>query len=298
MAVNGIWTALVTPFKKDLSIDFNAFEKLLQTQIKAGVHGVIPCGTTGESPTLKQQEKMDLIGFTLKALRGTKIKVFAGTGSNDTRETLLFSTWASSIGVDGVLVVTPYYNKPSQKGLVEHFKAVANGIDCELMLYNVPSRTGVSLTPDTVVELAHHPKIRSLKEASGNVAFTSELLDQVNAVRGLTEFKIFAGDDSTFLPVLSVGGSGVVSVTSNIAPKSMVALYQAFEKNQMTKATKLHHELYPLFRDLFIESNPGPVKFALEQIGIGSSKLRPPLCPMDPKNIKTLLKSLKKSAKN
>ena len=174
----GVFTALVTPFHADGSLDRDSFLKILRDQKEGGVHGVIPCGTTGESPTLSIEEKKQLMTWTLQEMKGSGIRVFAGTGSNSTEDSIALSKWASEQGVDGVLIVAPYYNKPSQAGLIRHFRAVADAVACEVMLYNVPGRTGVGMTAETIVELAAHPRIRSLKEATGNVAFASEISDR------------------------------------------------------------------------------------------------------------------------
>jgi 4-hydroxy-tetrahydrodipicolinate synthase len=273
--MRGVFTALITPLDKNLELDLATFRNILKDQKEAGVAGVIPCGTTGESPTLTSSEKKTLIGTALEELKGSGVRVIAGTGSNNTRETVELSRWASEQGVDGVLIVTPYYNKPTQPGLDAHFRAVADQIDCEVMLYNVPGRTGVSLTPETVVKLANHAKIRSLKEATGNVAFTSEILDQL-ATAG-ARLDILSGDDATYLPLLAVGAVGVVSVASNLFPRAMVGIQKAIEAGDLAHARDLHQRFYPLFRDLFIESNPGPIKHAMAQIGFGKPHVRAPL---------------------
>src|SRR5687768_9022909 len=205
--MRGIWTALVTPFNDKNELDLDAYKRILRDQKDAGVTGVIPCGTTGESPTLTEAEKKVLIQTALEELKGSQVKVYAGTGSNDTAQTVAFSKWASDQGVDGLLIVTPYYNKPTQAGLKAHFRAVADAVSCEVMLYNVPGRTGVSLTSDTIAELAEHPRITSIKEATGNPAFTSEI--QAALAKAGQKLLIFSGDDATFLPLLSVGADGV-----------------------------------------------------------------------------------------
>ena len=283
--MQGVFTALVTPFNSDGSLDLAAFKKILLDQKDAGVQGVIPCGTTGEGSTLTLEEKKTLITLAIETMRGSQTKVIAGTGSNDTAATIELSRWASKQKVAGVLVVTPYYNKPSQAGLEMHFKAVADAVDCEVMLYNVPGRTGVALTAETIVRLARHERIRSIKEASGNVAFTSEILDQLGAA-GVT-MDILSGDDATFLPLLTVGAVGVVSVASNLFPRAMVALYKKRE-------LELHRRFYPLFRDLFIDSNPGPIKYAMARHGLGAMRLRAPLTLMVEANQQILEASLER----
>ncbi len=273
----GVWTALVTPFKPDLSIDWDAFEKQVDRQIKAGIAGIIPCGTTGESPTLTSEEKKELIQFCVKRVHGTSTQVIAGTGSNCTAETVALSAWASEAGVSGVLLVVPYYNKPSQAGLYAHFKAVADAVKCEVMLYNVPGRTITSLTAETIVRLAAHPRIRTIKEATGNLAFTHEILA---ALPANADFRIFSGDDPTYLDLLSAGASGVVSVASNLFPREMVELHRSFRQVNLTGARAIHDRFLPLFRDLFVEANPTPLKFAMERLGLGPATLRLPLAPI------------------
>jgi 4-hydroxy-tetrahydrodipicolinate synthase len=286
----GVFTALITPFRDDGSLDQDAFLKILRDQKEAKVHGVIPCGTTGESPTLSVDEKKQLIRWTLEEMKGSGIRVFAGTGSNSTEETIHLSKWASDQGVDGVLIVAPYYNKPSQAGLIRHFKAVADAVKCEVMLYNVPGRTGVGMTAETIVELASHPRIRSLKEATGNVAFASEIIDQlIQAGRTLS---IVSGDDATWMPHLTVGGTGVVSVASNLFPRAMVDIYQSIQKSDLAHAMELQKKWYPLFRDLFVESNPVPVKVGMSFLGFCGETVRAPLVSLSSKNRETFRQSM------
>ena len=290
--MRGVWTALITPFSSSGEIDWAAFERLLQDQKDAGISGVIPCGTTGEAPTLSADEKKQLIERAVRFMKGSKTKVFAGTGTNSTSETVTGSRWAADQGVDGILVVTPYYNKPSAAGLEAHFRSVADAVSCELMLYNVPGRTGISLTAETISSLAAHPKIRSLKEATGNVAFTSEILDLVES-QG-RKIDILGGDDATYLPLLSVGGVGVVSVASNLFPRAMVAIQTAFDTGKVQEAISLQKKFYPLFRDLFVESNPVPVKAAMHLAGWCEPYVRAPLAPFSESGRKKLEASLKR----
>ena len=297
MAKRGVWTALVTPFTQARGgtpqIDLEAFKKIIRDQREAKVAGVIPCGTTGESPTLSIEEKKTLIKTALEELRGSGVGVIAGTGSNNTAETIELSRWASEQGVEGVLIVTPYYNKPTQAGLEAHFLAIADQVKCEVMLYNVPGRTGISLTAETIVKLAAHPRVRSLKEATANTAFTSEILDQLHLSK--RNMDVFSGDDATFLPLLSIGAVGVVSVASNLFPRAMVAIQAAAEQGQPVKAQEIHRKYYPLFRDLFIESNPSPVKAALHFAGWCESEVRLPLVQMTSPNLEKLKSTLKHS---
>lgn len=288
--MQGVWTALVTPFTDSNEIDLPAFKRILKDQKEAGVSGVVPCGTTGESPTLTQAEKKTLISTTVSELKGTGVKVMAGTGTNNTVETLEMSVWASHQGVDGILVVTPYYNKPSQAGLEAHFLAVANAVTCEVIPYNVPGRTSVSMTAETLVRLSKHPKIRTVKEATGNTAFASEILDL--AALNQTGLDILSGDDATYLSLLSVGGAGAISVASNLFPRAMVGIQNAMKAGRPKEALEIHRQFYPLFRDLFLESNPVPIKYAMEYAGWCNARVRPPLAPLLPSNIEKLRMSL------
>ncbi len=289
---SGVWTALVTPMDSKGVIDWDTYCKLLASQRDAGIAGVIPCGTTGEAPTLTREEKQKLITTAVSELKGSKTLVVAGTGSNSTAETVEFSRWASDQGVAGVLVVTPYYNKPSQSGLIAHYRAIGDAVSCPVMLYNVPGRTGVSFTAATVAALAEHPRLLALKEATGNVAFATEVRVALQE-RGRT-MDILSGDDATYFPLLAVGATGVVSVASNLFPRAMVAIQKAWEAGQVDEARALHERYFPLFRDLFVESNPGPIKEALLWVGmIKTSFARAPLAPMAAAARETLLASLK-----
>lgn len=288
--MRGVYTALVTPFNSRNELDLEAFKRILQDQRDAGVAGVIPCGTTGESPTLSKDEKKKLILTALDTLKSSGVKVIAGTGSNDTAETVELSRWASDQGVDGLLIVTPYYNKPSQAGLEAHFRAVAEAVRCEVMLYNVPGRTGVSLTAETVAKLAQHPRITSIKEATANVAFASEILDHLRLAG--SKMTVLSGDDAAFLPLLSLGAHGVVSVSSNLFPRAMVAIQKNYEAGKIAEAAKLHQRFYPLFRDLFIDSNPVPIKHAMQFAGWCDARVRAPLAALSDAHTEKLEASL------
>jgi 4-hydroxy-tetrahydrodipicolinate synthase len=290
--MRGIWTALITPFNSNNEIDFPAFKKILHHQIEAGVAGVIPGGTTGESQALSLNEKKLLISYTLSELKGRGVQVVAGTGNASTAETIELSRWASNQGVDGVLIVTPFYSKPSQLGLEQHMIAIADAVDCEVIPYNVPSRTGVCLTAETITRLAKHPRIHSLKEATGQINFTSEILDSLSNKK--LSLDILSGDDATFLGLLAVGAAGAISVASNLFPRAMVEMQNAAEQGKRAEALKIHNHYYPLFRDLFIESNPVPIKFAMEFAGWCQSRVRLPLSPLLPANAEKLEASLKK----
>ncbi|MGZ3698013.1 MAG: 4-hydroxy-tetrahydrodipicolinate synthase [Bdellovibrionota bacterium] len=290
--MRGVYTALVTPFNSKNEIDLPAYKKLLQDQKSARVTGVIPCGTTGETPTLTPTEKRHLIMTALEELKGSGVKVIAGTGTNSTAESVEFSKWASDQGVDGVLIVTPYYNKPSQAGLEAHYRAIADAVLCDVILYNVPGRTGVSFTAQTVANLAAHPRMRTIKEATGNVAFTSEILDTLAMTK--RSMDVLSGDDATYLPLMAVGAAGVISVASNLFPRGMVAIQEALESGRLEDARKLHAKWYPLFRDLFIESNPGPIKHAMQFAGMCDARVRAPLAPIAGASAEKLEASLKR----
>lgn len=283
---SGVWTALVTPFTASGKIDLEAYQKLLEFQKKSGVAGVIPCGTTGESPTLTLEEKKLLITTTVAFFKKSSVRVLAGTGSNNTQETVQFSKWACDAGVAGLLVVTPYYNKPQPAGLEAHFLAIANAVTCPIMLYQVPGRTGVRFTIDTLLTLARHPRIRALKEASADATWTSELRGAL--LRAKLNLQILSGDDPTYLPYLAIGAVGTVSVASNIIPRQMVELTEA----NRSRALKLHQEYSELFRNIFIESNPVPVKQALAWMNYCRRDVRLPLAPMTDKNAATLKDTL------
>src|SRR6266705_3731630 len=252
----GTFTALVTPFR-DGAIDFTALQNLIESQIAAGIDGISAVGTTGESPTLTHDERKEVIRCAIETAN-KRCLVLAGTGSYSTREAIAATEEAEKLGVDGALVVAPYYNKPSQEGLFRHFKATAEATSLPIMLYNIPGRCGVDIGPDTVVRLAKECRnITSIKEASGSVERVSEL-----RARLPESFTILSGDDSLTLPFMSVGAAGVVSVASNVFPVEVCALVRAYECGDAKLAFKLHHKMFSLFKDLFIEPNPVPVKTA------------------------------------
>jgi 4-hydroxy-tetrahydrodipicolinate synthase len=283
---HGTFTALVTPFRNG-AIDFTALEKLIEQQIAAGISGVVAVGTTGESPTLTHDEREKVIETAVKVTRG-RCKVLAGTGSYSTRDAIEATQAAQKMGVDGALVVAPYYNKPSQEGLFRHFQAIARAVPLPIVLYNIPGRCGVDIGPDTVTRLAESCRtIVALKEAGGNVERISELRRRVP-----DSFTILSGDDSLTLPFMSVGAAGVVSVASNLFPAEVCALVNAFAGGDAKTAEKLHRRLFPLFKDLFIEPNPVPIKTALGWRGVMSSEVRSPLCEMSDANQARLRKAL------
>jgi 4-hydroxy-tetrahydrodipicolinate synthase len=282
----GTFTALVTPFR-DGGIDTSAFEKLIEAQIAAGITGIVAVGTTGESPTLSHEEREQVIRLAV-AIANKRGQVLAGTGSNATHHAVADTKAAEKLGVDGALLVAPYYNKPSQEGLFRHFKTVADATSLPIMLYNIPGRCGVDIAPDTVARLAKECRnIVSIKEASGSVERVSDL-----RARLPESFTILSGDDSLTLPFMSVGAVGVVSVASNLFPAEICALVHAYQSGDVKSAENLHRKLFPLFKDLFIEPNPVPVKTALGWRGAMSGECRLPLCEMSEANQARLRKSL------
>src|SRR5712675_2045265 len=282
----GTFTALVTPFR-DGSIDVSAFEQLIETQIAAGITGIVAIGTTGESPTLSAEERAQVIRVAV-AKANKRCLVLAGTGSNYTRHAIANTNLAEELGADAALLVGPYYNKPSQEGLFRHFKAIADATSLPIMLYNIPGRCGVDIAPETVARLAKECRnIVSIKEASGSVERVGELRRRLPDA-----FTILSGDDSLTLPFMAVGAVGVVSVASNLFPAEVCALVRAFESGDVRTAEKSHRKLFPLFKDLFIEPNPVPVKTALSWRGAMSAECRLPLCEMAATNQARLRKTL------
>ena len=282
----GTFTALVTPFRNG-GIDVAAFEKLIENQIAVGITGIVAVGTTGESPTLSHEERQELIRLSVATAK-KRCLVFAGTGSNATQHAVADTKTAEKLGADGALLVAPYYNKPSQEGLFRHFKTIANATSLPIMLYNIPGRCGVDIAPDTVTRLAKEcGNIVTIKEASGSVERVSEL-----RARLAESFTILSGDDSLTLPFMSVGAFGVVSVASNLFPAEICALVRAYECGDAKLALNLHRKMFPLFKDLFIEPNPVPVKTALGWRGAMSGEVRLPLCEMSEPNQARLRKTL------
>jgi 4-hydroxy-tetrahydrodipicolinate synthase len=282
----GTFTALVTPFREG-TVDFVALQNLIEAQIAAGIDGVVAVGTTGESPTLTHDEREEVIRFTIQKVN-KRCLVLAGTGSYSTREAIEATRAAERLGADAALVVAPYYNKPSQEGLFRHFEAIAKSTDLRLVLYNIPGRCGVDIGAETVGRLADAcPNIVSIKEASGSVDRVSELRARLPET-----FTILSGDDGLTLPFMSVGAVGVVSVASNLLPAEICELVQSFMSGDCKRAERLHRKLYWLFKDLFIEPNPVPVKTALGWHGLISAEVRLPLCEMTTANQERLRKTL------
>lgn len=283
----GTYTAIVTPFLNG-QIDEPALARLIKAQIKGGVDGVVPVGTTGESPTLDYEEHIRVIALTVKYAAG-KVKVMAGTGGNSTKEAIYLTLEAEKAGADASLQVAPYYNKPTQEGLYQHFRAVADATKLPIILYSIPGRCGVEIAIETVARLAADCKnIIGIKEAGGNADRVSQLRAAVGE-----KFTILSGDDALTLPFMSVGAQGVVSVASNVIPKEVSHMVKAFAIGKPQVALKLHRKFYPLFKDLFIETNPAPVKAALAALGMMSEEVRLPLVPLSDKSRAVLNQSLK-----
>ncbi len=283
--IEGVLPALITPFTKENKIDTEGLQENIQFLIDNGVSGIVPCGTTGESATLSMKEHEKVIEIAVEC---SSVPVVAGTGSNNTTEALELTGFAKDAGADAALLITPYYNKPNDRGMLAHFKKVANEIDLPIILYNVPSRTGINLKPEIVGELAKENNIIGIKEASGN-------LDQVTRILELTrdeDFKVYSGDDGLTLPIMAIGGAGVISVVANVAPKLLVSLVKAFNEGDLDTARELHLQLAPLIRAIFLETNPIPIKKAVELIGLPAGNLRLPLAPLSEENEKKLRAAL------
>jgi 4-hydroxy-tetrahydrodipicolinate synthase len=278
----GTYTAIVTPFKNG-QIDQPALERLIRLQLKGGVDGIVPVGTTGESPTVDYDEHIGIIEMTVKAVAG-RAKVLAGTGGNSTREAVCLTQKAERAGVDGSLQVAPYYNKPTQEGLFQHFREIARNTRLPLILYSIPGRCGIEIGVETVKRLAAQCRnIVGIKEAGGN----ADRVSQLRAALG-PRFIILSGDDALTLPFMAVGAKGVISVASNVIPRQVSQMVRAFAAGKPLAAQRLHEKFYPLFKDLFIETNPVPVKAALAMLGHIEEAYRLPLVPMSPRNRETL----------
>jgi len=283
---HGAFVAIVTPFI-DGKVDEQGLKDLIEFQIAAGTHGIVPCGTTGESATMSHEEHQQVVALTIKAVNG-RVPVLAGTGSNSTSESIALTRQARAAGADGALMITPYYNKPSQEGLYQHFKAVAEAVDIPIVLYNVPSRTAVNMLPDTVARCAAIDNIVGIKEATAD-------LNQISQVIRLCprDFTVLSGDDFTSMPTVAIGGRGVISVTSNVAPGEMAAMMDAALAGDLATARELHYRLFPLMQAMFIDTNPVPAKTALAMMGrIRSGEPRLPLYRMNEASQERLKKVL------
>ena len=276
MGFTGAMTALATPFKNN-AIDEEAYRSFIEWQIAEGINGLVPCGTTGESATLSHAEHEKVIEICISQAKG-RVPVLAGAGSNNTAEAIALTLFAQKAGADGALLITPYYNKPTQEGLYQHFRAVAQAApDFPIVPYNVPGRTGCNMLPPVVARLASEfSNIVAIKEATGDMAQASQIFETCPET-----FNVLSGDDLTAFPLLALGGKGVISVTSNIIPSKVAAMCASFASGSLAEARKLHHQLFPLHKAMFIATNPIPVKTALAIMGKMQLELRLPLCPMD-----------------
>ncbi len=283
--IEGVLPALITPFTKDNRVDKDGIRQNIEFLVDGGVSGVVPCGTTGEAATLSIKEHEKVIEY---AVEFSSVPVVAGTGSNNTTEALELTKFAQDAGADAALLITPYYNKPNDSGMLKHFMTVADTVDIPIIIYNVPSRTGINLKPELTAKLAKVSNIVGIKEASGS-------LDQITRIFELTkgeDFAVLSGDDGLTLPILSIGGTGVISVVANVAPKLVVSMVEAFRNGDREKARELHLTLAPLIRAMFLETNPIPLKKAVELIGLPAGNLRLPLAPISTDNEKKLKAAL------
>lgn len=286
---SGCLVAMITPFR-DGAVDEPALRKLVQFHLKNGTDGLVPCGTTGESVTMTEEEQLRVIQIVVEEVNH-RIPVVAGTGTNSTAKTIKMTKEARKLGADAALLVTPYYNKPTQEGLYRHFEAVAKATDLPLVLYNVPGRTSVNLAAETTARLAKIPTIVAIKEASGNMDQVSQIIQGSPG-----DFSVLSGDDSLTLPMLALGGTGIVSVVGNIVPRAMSELVRSYLQGNVARARELHYQLFELCRAMFIETNPIPVKTAAEILGLCSSEMRLPMCPIADSNRQKLEAVLKASS--
>lgn len=281
MMFTGTGTAIITPFTKELEIDEEGLRRLVDLQERGGVDAIVPCGTTGESATLTHEEHLKVISIVRDQV--SKAKVIAGAGSNATHEAIALSKGAEDIGVDYLLSITPYYNKPTQSGILRHYKAIAESVNIPIIVYNVPGRTGCNILPSTVRQLAEIPNIVGIKEASGNLGQIMQVI--AGAPKG---FSVLSGDDSYTFPLLALGGKGVISVASNIVPSMVSSMVSYAMYGELKRAREIHYKLLPLFQGLFLETNPIPVKTALRLMGRPAGEFRLPLCDMSPSNLVAL----------
>jgi len=285
--LQGAITAIVTPFK-DGKLDETAYRELIEFQLKGGINGIVPCGTTGESATLSHEEHKRVVEACVDQVK-KRVPVVAGTGSNNTAEALELTRHAQIAGADYALLITPYYNKPTQEGLYQHFKTIADNTSIPMVVYNVPTRTSVNLLPETVARLADFPNIVAIKEATGDLKQCAKIVELCG-----DKITLISGDDFTVLPLLAIGGMGVISVVSNVAPQDMAGMCAAFFKGDLKTAQQLHYKMWPLMEAMFYETNPTPAKTALKMMGKITGEVRQPLCPMSPANEDKLRQVLKK----
>ncbi len=269
----GTYTALITPFSGG-DIDYQALGSLIERQVEAGITGVVPCGSTGESATLSHEEHERLIAFTVERVAG-RVQVIAGTGSNSTSESVRLTRFAQEQGATGALLIAPYYNKPTQEGLYAHYAKVAESVDLPQIVYNIPGRSAVNIAPETLARLAQLPHVVGVKEASGSLDQVSRTVEACG-----DQFTVLSGDDSLTLPIMAVGGRGVIAVVSNLAPRPLIELVQAAREGNLLRARQLHYQLLPLMRAMGLETNPIPVKAAIDLLGWARGELRLPLTPL------------------
>lgn len=286
--IEGAITAMVTPFNGNGEVDLDGLRRNVEFQIGNGISGLVPLGTTGESPTVSDEEREEIIKAVVAAAKG-RVPVIVGTGTNSTEHSIELSKQAEELGADAVLVVSPYYNKPTQEGLYRHFKAIAESIKIPVVVYNIQGRTGVNIETPTLVRMAQIPNIIAVKEASGNPAQMMDVLEQLPKA-----FSVMSGDDNLTLPLMSLGGRGVVSVVSNLLPRQVSEMCAAASKGDFATARRIHFEMLPIFKAAFIETNPIPIKVAMGMAGMPSGHVRMPLCEMQPANLEKLKSVLQK----
>jgi len=281
--LKGSFVAIVTPFKNG-EVDFDKLKELVEYQIENGTDGIVPCGTTGESPTLSHDEHDKVVDAVVEYAAG-RVKVVAGAGSNSTREALRLTKHAKETGADATLCITPYYNKPTQQGMIEHFTHIADQVEIPMVMYNVPGRTGVKLMPDTIAKLAEHPNIIGIKEACGSVEQVCEILSRC-------DITVLSGDDSLTFPMMAVGAKGVISVAANIIPRAISDMVNQFLDGNVDETKYIHYRYWRLFKDLFIETNPIPIKTAMDMLDMLVFEMRLPMCSMQPANADRLKQTL------
>ncbi|MFZ2655379.1 MAG: 4-hydroxy-tetrahydrodipicolinate synthase [Victivallales bacterium] len=286
MELKGVYTAIVTPFSGG-KVDFKKLAQLVDIQIKAGVDGIVPVGTTGESPTLSYEEHIMVIEKVIEASKG-RCKIVAGTGANSTDEAVFLTKEARKAGADATLQVTPYYNKPTPEGLYRHFSEIADRCGLPVVLYNVPGRCGIAIPVEVISRLSKNKNIIAVKEAGGSV-------DRVSSILDVCDITVLSGDDSLTIPMMSVGAKGIISVVSNLIPAQVKKMVDAFASGDTDKARKMHMKYYPLFRDMFVEANPIPIKTAMAIKGLIKEEFRLPMCPISDKNREIVIAAMKKS---
>jgi 4-hydroxy-tetrahydrodipicolinate synthase len=286
MSFTGSIVAIITPFRNG-KVDEQALRDLIEWQITEGTDGIVPCGTSGESATLSYEEHNHIVELTVQTVK-RRVPVIAGTGSNSTDEAIALTRHAKEVGADGALLISPYYNKPTQEGLYLHHRAVAEAVELPQILYNIPGRTAVNMTPQTVARLSKVKNIVGIKEGAGSLQQVSDIIHLCS-----DRFTVLSGDDALTLPMLAVGAKGVITVTANVAPGDMAAMVDAWASGDTAKARHLHYKLYPLFQALFLETNPIPVKHAVALMGKATAELRLPLCAMSQDNLDKLTQAMK-----